>query len=123
MREIQRTRGCGKGNDLIRRCAPPSPKGEGFWKLGGFMEQDFTGTGNEPRRSMREGYRIFDAGERMWLECRQWYDGLGWVDFWTHRAADAMRFPGAKSARRMVAKLEGERLGALVVVNRKGAAI
>ena len=117
MRETQRTKGRGKrkGNDLIRRCAPPSHEAEGFGE-----PEEFSGTGLEPRRRMREGYRIFDAGERMWLECRLWYDGLGWVDFWTHKGAQAQRFAGAKSARRMARDLQADKIGALLVVNRKG---
>lgn len=86
----------------------------------GFMAKDFTGTGLEPRRRMREGYRIYDAAEKMWLEARQWYDGLGWVDFWTHKGAQAQRFAGAKSARRMARDLQADRIGELLIVNRKG---
>lgn len=86
----------------------------------GFMAQDFTGTGIEPRRRMREGYRIYDAAEKMWLECRLWYEGLGWIDFWTHKGARAQRFAGAKSARRMARDLQADRIGELLIVNRKG---
>ena len=83
-------------------------------------EATFTATGNEPRRRVREGYRIFDATERMWLESRQWFAGLGWVDFWTHDGKNAQRFPGAKSARRMAADLAGERFGVLAIINKRG---
>ena len=86
----------------------------------GFMAQEFTGTGIEPRRRMREGYRIYDAAEKMWLECRMWYEGLGWVDFWTHKATAAQRFAGAKSARRVARDLQAAEVGELLVVNRKG---
>lgn len=89
-----------------------------------FMDDGpFVATGNEPRKRMREGYRIFDDTERMWLECRQWFAGLGWIDFWTHDGKNAQRFPGAKSARRMAADLAGERFGALTIINKRGEVV
>ena len=70
----------GTGDDLIRRCAPPSPEGEGFWVTTGMVRADDKNSDSNGDDLIRQPFELPPSpeGEGFWscYGSEVWADGL-----------------------------------------------